>query len=112
MKWFASTISLRQRPRDRKRWHDSRSKRRIAAGSRSRSSSHDMTDTELIEVVRRLAITFERRKISHALIGGLAVGLRSRPRTTKDADFIVNIPALAFPDLLEELVGDGYQIDG
>jgi hypothetical protein len=70
-----------------------------------------MADTDLVEVVRRLAVVFARRQVRHALIGGLAVGLRSRPRATKDADFIVNVPDLSFPGLLEELAGDGFEID-
>jgi hypothetical protein len=70
-----------------------------------------MVDLELVDVVRRLAVIFARRQVRHALIGGLAVGLRSRPRATKDADFILHVPALAFPCLLEELVTDGFEID-
>jgi hypothetical protein len=70
-----------------------------------------MPEADLIEVVRQLAVVFGRRQVRHALIGGLAVGLRGRPRATKDADFIVHIPAIALPGLLEELVGDGFQID-
>jgi hypothetical protein len=70
-----------------------------------------MAEIELVEVVRRLAVVFARRQVRHALIGGLAVGLRSRPRATNDADFIVHVPARAFPGLLEELVGAGFEID-
>jgi hypothetical protein len=70
-----------------------------------------MSDTELVDVVRRLAVVFARRQVRHALIGGLAVGLRSRPRATKDADFIMQVPAMAFPGLLEELAADGFVID-
>jgi len=70
-----------------------------------------MAETDVVEVVRRLAVVFARRQVRHALIGGLAVGLRSRPRATKDADFIVQVPALTFPGLLEELAGDGFAID-
>jgi hypothetical protein len=70
-----------------------------------------MLDTGLVEVVRRLAVVFAHRQIRHALIGGLAVGVRGRPRATKDADFIVQVPALAFPGLLEELVAEGFDID-
>jgi hypothetical protein len=61
-----------------------------------------MNESDLNDAVRCLAVVFERRKIRHALIGGLAVGMRSRPRATKDADFILNVPALSFPELLEE----------
>ena len=70
-----------------------------------------MDEIVLGDAVRRLAVVFERRKIRHAMIGGLAVGVRSRPRATKDADFIVQVPALAFPGLLEELADDGFAID-
>jgi hypothetical protein len=70
-----------------------------------------MNELELADAVRRLGVVFERRHIRHALIGGLAFGLRARPRSTKDADFILNVPALAFPGLLEELVTEGFEID-
>ena len=70
-----------------------------------------MNELELAEGVRLLALAFERRKIRHALIGGLAVGVRSRTRATKDADFILQVPALSFPGLLEDLVADGFEID-
>ena len=70
-----------------------------------------MTDTDQFDTVRRLAVVFERRAVRHALIGGLAVGLRGRPRATKDADFILQVPALSFPGLLEELAADGFEID-
>jgi hypothetical protein len=70
-----------------------------------------MAETELAEVVRNLAIVFNERQVQHALIGGLAVGLRSRPRATQDADFIVSVPALALPGLLEALASKGFLID-
>ena len=70
-----------------------------------------MNEFDLNEAVRNLAVVFERRKIRHALIGGLAVGKRTRPRATKDADFILEVPALSFPGLLEDLVEDGFEID-
>jgi hypothetical protein len=70
-----------------------------------------MPETKLEQVVEQLARVFARRKVCHALIGGLAVGLRSRPRATKDADFILHVPALAFPGLLEELVTEGFSLD-
>ncbi len=70
-----------------------------------------MVNSDLTEVVRRLGAVFTRRNVKHALIGGLAVGLRSRPRATKDADFILHVPALSFPGLLDDLVAEGFQID-
>jgi len=70
-----------------------------------------MNEPELADAVRLLAVAFERRKVRHALIGGLAVGKRTRPRATKDADFILQVPALSFPGLLEDLAADGFEID-
>src|SRR5262249_29236198 len=70
-----------------------------------------MAETDLLEAVRRIAVVFARRRVRHALIGGLAVGLRSRPRATKDADVIGHVPAVEFPGLLEELVAEGFEID-
>jgi hypothetical protein len=61
--------------------------------------------------VRQLAVVFGRRAVSHALVGGLAVGFRGRPRATKDADFILHVPALSFPGLLEDLIAEGFEID-
>lgn len=70
-----------------------------------------MSDAELTAVVRSLVAAFDRRETRYALIGGMAVGLRGRPRATKDADFIVLAPALQFPGLLDDLVNDGFEID-
>ena len=70
-----------------------------------------MDESELNEAVRRLAVVFERRKVGHALIGGMAVGFRTRPRSTKDADFIIRVPAISFPGLLEDLAAEGFEID-
>src|SRR5207248_6911122 len=90
---------------------DSAKRRRHASARPSWSSSHAMPDPGLEEVVRRIAVVFEQRQVRHALIGGLAVGLRSRPRATKDADFILHVPALALPGLLDDLVNDGFTLD-
>jgi hypothetical protein len=70
-----------------------------------------MDNADLLDTARQLAGIYSRRRVTHALIGGLAVGLRSRPRATKDADFIVSIPALSLPIVLEDLVQDGFEID-
>src|SRR4029079_16485443 len=75
------------------------------------TSLSDMDNAYWLDVARRLAGIFSRRRVSHALIGGLAVGLRSRPRATKDAAFIVNIPELSLPSVLEDLVQDGFDLD-
>lgn len=47
----------------------------------------------------------------HALVGGLAAGLRGRFRFTDDIDFIVNVPQVRLPLLLDELIVQGFQLD-
>jgi hypothetical protein len=53
----------------------------------------------------------ERYRVRYALIGGIAVGYRSRPRFTQDLDFLLDVPQLVLPALLEDLVGRGFQFD-
>jgi hypothetical protein len=65
----------------------------------------------MVEAVGRLVDAFDRRAVRYALIGGLAFGFRARFRTTKDADFIVQVPALTLPALFEDLVAVGFEID-
>lgn len=45
-----------------------------------------------------------RHGANHALVGGLAAGLRGRFRFTDDIDFIVSVPQLRLPQLLDDLV--------
>jgi hypothetical protein len=70
-----------------------------------------MVDLDLVKAVKDLAVVFERRNVRHALIGGLAVGMHSRPRSTKGADFILNVLVLSFPGLLDDLIAGGFEID-
>jgi hypothetical protein len=65
----------------------------------------------LIDAVARLRSAFERSGIQYALIGGLAVGSRSRPRSTKDVDILLAVPQIKLPGLLEDLITQGFTID-
>jgi hypothetical protein len=58
-----------------------------------------------------LVDAFERRGIRYALIGGLAVSVRAEPRMTRDIDFLLTIPQLVLPGLVEELAGRGFELD-
>lgn len=57
------------------------------------------------------AAALDRHAVRYALIGGLATGYRSRPRYTKDIDFIVDVPAVTLPGLLADLRERGFQFD-
>ena len=41
----------------------------------------------------------------------MATSYRSQPRFTKDLDFILNVPQLVLPPLLEDLQGRGFEFD-
>jgi hypothetical protein len=66
---------------------------------------------ELVQAVESLSDAFAGRSIRHALIGGLATSMRSRPRLTQDVDFLVDVPQLALPALLDELSERGFSLD-
>ncbi len=65
----------------------------------------------LIEAVARLCATFDRAHIQYAIIGGIAVGTRSRPRATNDVDVLLSVPQLALPRLLKDLIAQGFTLD-
>jgi hypothetical protein len=52
-----------------------------------------------------------RHHVKYAVIGGMAAGFRSQPRFTKDLDFLLQVPQLALPAVLEELVRLGFSVD-
>jgi hypothetical protein len=66
---------------------------------------------ELDRAVELLAETFAARSTAHALIGGLATSLRSRFRLTQDIDFLLDVPQIHLPGLLDDLIGLGFTID-
>lgn len=58
-----------------------------------------------------LAESFATRSIRHALIGGLATSLRGRQRTTRDVDFLIDVPQIHLAGLLDDLVERGFTLD-
>jgi hypothetical protein len=58
-----------------------------------------------------VAALFEQQAMTYALIGGLGVAFRGTARTTEDADFLVQIPAIELPRLLDAMEKAGCQID-
>jgi hypothetical protein len=66
---------------------------------------------ELDRAVELLAESFAARSIRHALIGGLATSLRGRQRTTQDVDFLIDVPQIHLPGLLDDLIEKGFTLD-
>jgi hypothetical protein len=71
----------------------------------------DLLPGDAVRAVASLTQAFEARSIQYALIGGLAYALRGRPRFTKDVVFLLEVPQLALPGLLQELVARGCTLD-
>jgi len=63
------------------------------------------------QAVESLAEAFDTRSIRYALIGGLAIILRGRPRFTQDVDFLLEVPQIVLPGLLDDLVDRGFTLD-
>ena len=66
---------------------------------------------DLIRAVEQLAAAFAERSVRYAMIGGLAATLRGRPRFTEDADFLLEIPEIQLPILLNDLTERGFALD-
>jgi hypothetical protein len=57
----------------------------------------------LLDGLLQLAQALEERRLRYALIGGVAASYRSYPRFTLDLDFLLEIPQIVLPGLLENL---------
>ena len=66
---------------------------------------------ESVRAVESLAEAFAARSIRYALIGGLACILRGRPRFTRDVDFLLEVPQVVLPGLLDDLVERGFKLE-
>lgn len=66
---------------------------------------------DLVAAVEVQGEVFAARGIRYALIGGLATTLRGRPRFTQDVDVLLDVPQVALPGLLDELVERGFTLD-
>lgn len=66
---------------------------------------------QLTEAVAGLADLFQQQRIAYALIGGLGVAVRGNRRLTQDADFLLHVPAIQLPRLLEAMVESGCTLD-
>ena len=61
--------------------------------------------------LKALAESLHSLKVRFTLIGGLAVGFRSRPRFTRDIDVLLEVPQIQLPGLLQDLRDRGFSFD-
>jgi len=71
---------------------------------------HDLAH-DLLAGLQCLAEVLPAHQAAYALIGGIATGLRSRLRYTEDIDFLVRVPQIRLPGLLEDLSHQGFRLD-
>ena len=53
----------------------------------------------------------EQRNLDYAFIDGLASGYRSHARFTQDVDFLLQVPQMVLPELLDDLASKGFEFD-
>ena len=70
---------------------------------------HDLP--ALVDVVLRLADTFEELAIPYAIGGAVATSFWGVPRTTQDADCLIAVPAVAYQRLSDALNARGFAIE-
>ncbi len=66
---------------------------------------------DLQDGLREMVASLNALKLRFTLIGGIAVGYRSRPRFTRDIDFLLEVPQLVLPGLLQDLQDRGFSFD-
>jgi Nucleotidyl transferase AbiEii toxin, Type IV TA system len=66
---------------------------------------------DLQQALTEAAAAMAQFRAHYALIGGMATSYRSQPRFTKDVDFLLNVPQLVLPPLLEDLQRRGFEFD-
>lgn len=67
--------------------------------------------TRLEGALRAIGEELDRRGLAWALVGGIAVGTRAEPRTTRDIDIVVSVGGDAEAErLVADLRGSGYRI--
>ena len=91
--------------------------RKTSGAEFSRRFSTDMAaDSAIIpedlqDALTAAADTLNAQNIAYAVIGGMAAGHRSQPRFTKDVDFLLQVPQIQLPGLLEALRQKEFKFD-
>lgn len=66
---------------------------------------------DMDRAVEALAEAFAARSVRHALIGGLAVSMRGPLRIYQQVEFLLDVPQIALPGLLDDLIERGFTLD-
>jgi hypothetical protein len=66
---------------------------------------------DLKQGLAEAAAALSGHNVPYALIGGMATSYRSQPRFTKDLDFLLHVPQLVLPSLLDDLQRRGFAFD-
>lgn len=75
------------------------------------ASDSEVLAGELLAGALELADALNQFQLNYALIGGLAAGYRTHARFTRDVDFLLAIPQITLPPLLEDLSKRGFSFD-
>lgn len=75
------------------------------------SSDPSISEKDLHQALTEIAAAMTQFRVRYTLIGGMATSYRSQPRFTKDLDFLLNVPQIVLPPLLEDLKRRGFEFD-
>ena len=62
-------------------------------------------------VMAEMVAALRHHRVNYALIGGIAVTIRGRSRFTRDIDFLLDMPQVRLPALLDDLAQRGFEFD-
>src|SRR6516164_6848133 len=71
----------------------------------------DTLSDEMRRALNEAIAAMDQHVVSYALIGGIASSYRSQPRFTKDIDFLIQVPQIVLPRLLDDLRRRGFDFD-
>lgn len=75
------------------------------------NSDQPSSDESVVAALLAVADVLENEGGEYALIGGLAAAQHGVLRATQDVDFLISVPQMALPGLLEKLRQVGCEID-